>query len=117
MRKLKMKTRFWVLFLAMGCAAVTATNLPLFAHLASAHHAHAEEHPDHDADDPSPQSHHSEHCSTCQLLLGPGGKCILLTTDAVVSITTPVPFTCNVDSQLHYQHKTLPFSVRGPPVF
>lgn len=115
MQKLINTFRFFVLFAALSCIVVTATNTALFAHLwaSSPQECH---HEDHDHEDEPLNSNQHDHCSICQLLLGPAGKYICVKPAPADFTTEQAPFARFFELQFIYQQEIGPLAARGPPV-
>ena len=115
MRKLINTIRFFVLFAALGCIVVTATNAALFAHLwaGSPQECH---HEDHDHEDEPHNSNQHDHCSICQLLLGPAGKYICVKSALADFTIEQAPFARCFELQFIYQQEIDLLATRGPPV-
>lgn len=117
MQKLINTFRFFVLFAALGCIVVTATNAALFAHLwaSSPQECHHEDH-DHDHEDEPLNSNHHDHCSICQFLLGSAGKYIYVKPATADFAIEQAPFARCFESQFIYQQEIDLLASRGPPV-
>ncbi len=114
MQKLMEKIRFWVIFLALGCVVMTATNLLLYMHIAVCHVHHTHHHA-HNSDDKVPVHDHHDNCLTCQILLGPGGKFISIAPELIEHVYKKELFTCTIDLEFIYQYQLGFLAARGPP--
>lgn len=115
MRKIRHISRVLVMLTALVCAAMAASQLTLFAHLATSHPSEKHHH-EHDCGDETPHSQPHENCPTCQLLLDAAGKFLFFSPAPIDDEINAALFAGIVNSQFICQHNGTSLTIRGPPI-